>query len=890
MWKGDIMQGENSAAEKPARFGISRRSFVGWAGMFAASAALVGCAPKATTAESSSTSTSTATEVVGTEPFSYDTVTWGGCHVNCGSRCPLKLYVKDGTVVRVGNDNDGTDDFGPGQIYQMRSCVRGRTNRQRIYNDTRVQKPLKRVDGTKRGEGKYEEISWDQAIQEIGDIMTDIKSEYGNDAFYIQYGTGQLGGTVSKSWAPDNTVFARMMNCWGGYLRHYCDYSTGQITWELPLFNGDAWSNNEVTDLVNSKNIVLFGNNPANTRMSGSAMMYLITWVRQNNPGANIVVVDPHLSDTAIGVSNLWVPIRPGTDAALVSGMIHYLMSEGKLDESLIRSKFIGFFSDTFVDEVKQGEPTDTTFMGFDASGTLGISEDMSYEAYLKGTGAYAGTPEKTPEWAAGITGVTADTIRQLADLYTDGPTATIQGWGPQRHANGGNSSRSIAMIAAITGNVGISGGGTGAREAVGGVKYKVPSALANFADKNKVPVAISFFDWCQAIEDYKSMTDTTWGVRYIDAKGDTTYAKTPGEITLKAPIKFIWNYGSNVMCGQHGDINDSLRIYNLPDEKDSGLRCVVTCDVYMTPTAMVSDYILPGTTSYEETDVASGGSGWTGFVCCESPAIEPLFEAKPVYEICTLLADKLGVKDAFTEGKTQEDWVEWIYDTGKTNGAALPDTFEEFKSQGLFKQTDTHTPAIATDEKIATPSGKYEVFSKQAYNISRQWDLTGGGYIDKDGLDQITGLPIWYDAPESYGDTDTMKDYPYQLIGHHTKTRTHSSYGNVDWMKSVAPQQCWINAQDAATIGIANGDDVVIATKRGKVQISAKVTERIMPGVVSLPQGAWYDPETRDAATIGDTSVLDRGGCISVLTSTRPTPISKGNGVHTNLCKITKA
>ena len=156
--------------------------------------------------------------------------------------------------------------------------------------------------------------------------------------------------------------------------------------------------------------------------------------------------------------------------------------------------------------------------------------------------------------------------------------------------------------------------------------------------------------------------------------------------------------------------------------------------------------------------------------------------------------------------------------------------------------------------------------------------------------LDQITGLPIWYDAPESYGDTDTMKDYPYQLIGHHTKTRTHSSYGNVDWMKSVAPQQCWINAQDAATIGIANGDDVVIATKRGKVQISAKVTERIMPGVVSLPQGAWYDPETRDAATIGDTSVLDRGGCISVLTSTRPTPISKGNGVHTNLCKIAKA
>lgn len=86
------------------------------------------------------------------------------------------------------------------------------------------------------------------------------------------------------------------------------------------------------------------------------------------------------------------------------------------------------------------------------------------------------------------------------------------------------------------------------------------------------------------------------------------------------------------------------------------------------------------------------------------------------------------------------------------------------------------------------------------------------------------------------------------------------------------------------------NGDDVIVSTERGRSQLSAKVTPRIMPGVVSIPQGAWYDPETRDAATIGSKDVLDKGGCISVLTSARPTPISKGNGVHSNLCKIEKA
>ena len=105
-------------------------------------------------------------------------------------------------------------------------------------------------------------------------------------------------------------------------------------------------------------------------------------------------------------------------------------------------------------------------------------------------------------------------------------------------------------------------------------------------------------------------MTDATWGVRNIDETGATTYAEEPGQIKLKAPIKFIWNYASNIMCGQHGDINDSLRIFNLPDEKDSGLRCVVTCDIHMTPTAMVSDYVLPGTTSFEEIDVIKDGSG----------------------------------------------------------------------------------------------------------------------------------------------------------------------------------------------------------------------------------------------------------------------------------------
>lgn len=881
-----------NAQPKPA--GMTRRTFAEWAAVLGGTCALAGTAiPREALAadaagEPDPSVPADAPAAPQSHPFAYDEAVWSGCHVNCGSRCPLKMYVKDGTVVRVGIDDEGTDDFGPNRIYQMRSCVRGRTNRERLYNATRIQTPLRRVAGTKRGEGVYEAITWDEAISEIASAMQAVKEKYGNDALYIQYGTGQLGGTVSKSWAPDNTAFARLLNCFGGYLRHYCDYSTGQITWEMPLLNGDAWSNNEVMDLVHSKNIVLWGNNPANTRMSGSAMAYLIAQVRRQNPEAQIVVIDPILSDTMVGVGTRWVPIRPGTDMALVAGMLHHLLVSGKLDEDLVRERFIGFYSDAFFDEVMQGEPPSAAWFGYDAGHGLAVDQDMSYEAYLRGTGYFEGTGEKTSAWAAGITGVPAATIEELAELYLDGPTATVQGWGPQRHMAGGNSSRAIALIAAITGNVGISGGGTGAREAVGGVPYPVPGSLPNLSEKNGVDRAISFFGWYRAIEDYASMDDATWGVRAVDPAGTLRFAEEPGSLRLKAPIKFIWNYGSNVMAGQHGDVNDMLRIYNLPDEDDSGLTMVVTHDVYLTPTALVSDIILPGTTSFEETDVIGGGSAWTGFVLCERPVVEPLFEAKPVYEVCCLLAEKLGLLDEFSEGRTQKDWVRWIYEQGVAAGAALPGTFEEFWERQYFKQTNDHVPAVyVPPEQLATPSGKYEVFSKQAYNLSRQWDVTCGGAVPNDGMGEIYPLPQFYVAPEGVGDANP--DYPFMLIGQHQKTRTHSSYGNVAWMSEVAPQELWINTRDAADLGISNGDLVEVYNQRGRVQVPARVTPRIMPGVLSLPQGAWYAPESTEAALVGDPGVADLGGCVSVLTSVRPTPISKGNGVHTAWAAVAK-
>ena len=122
--------------------------------------------------------------VIKPKDFDYDKAVWSACNVNCGSNCPLKLYVKDGVVVRVGTDNESADTYGQyGADYQMRSCVRGRSVRQRIYNADRLKYPMKRVSGSLRGAGQYERISWDQAITEIAAKMQSVKTNYGPGSF-----------------------------------------------------------------------------------------------------------------------------------------------------------------------------------------------------------------------------------------------------------------------------------------------------------------------------------------------------------------------------------------------------------------------------------------------------------------------------------------------------------------------------------------------------------------------------------------------------------------------------------------------------------------------------------------------------------------------------------
>jgi anaerobic dimethyl sulfoxide reductase subunit A len=247
------------------------------------------------------------------------------------------------------------------------------------------------------------------------------------------------------------------------------------------------------------------------------------------------------------------------------------------------------------------------------------------------------------------------------------------------------------------------------------------------------------------------------------------------------------------------------------------------------------------------------------------------MYECKTEYEWISMLAERLGIGQEFTEGRTEEDWLRYIVEQTRKNHPDFP-TYEEFKKRGVYKFSYPEN-FIAFKKQIEdpennpfpTPSGKIEIFSP------RLWEMKNP--------QEIPAIPKYIPAWEGPEDPLRAK-YPLQCIGWHYRRRTHSTLDNVPWMEEVAPQVMWMNPEDAARRGIKDGDRVKVFNDRGALLIRVKVTPRIMPGVVAIPQGAWWTP--------GPDGV-DQRGCINVLTSSRPTPLAKANPQHTNLVEVVK-
>lgn len=754
------------------------------------------------------------------------TVHWNSCNVNCGSRCALRLHVQDGVITKVETDNTGDDSYGQ---QQLRACPRGRSMRQRVYAEERVPYPLKRV-GT-RGEGKFERISWDQVYKEIGTRLQNTIKDHTNESVYLSYGTGALGSTMGKSWPPGQTPVARLMNTVGGYLNHYSDYSTCQITVGMPYLLGGTWTDaNVLSDMENSELAVFFGNNPSETRMSGTKCKTLQHARFEKN--TKVIIIDPRYTDTMVSSGDEWVPIRPGTDMALCCALAHVMITENLVDLAFVNKYSMGYDEDTL--------PSDAP-------------ANSSYKSYILGKGADQ-TP-KTPKWAEKITGIPVARIEKLArEMASAKPCFICQGWGPQRTTNGENQSRAIGMLAVLTGNIGIAGGNTGARENAGVALPMVSFPVLT----NPVATTVSCFNWYEAIDDYSNMTALTAGVR--------------GREKLIAPIKFMWSYAGNAITNQHGGINQMHDI--LVD--DTKCETIVVIDTTLSVSARYADYVLPSCSNIEEYDWTVDGDANMGYVIFDDKCIEPYGESRSIYDICAGIAKEIGQEEKFTEGRTQYEWLEYLYAESRKNVPNLPATLKEAFAAGVYKQyvPTNHIAYKAFRDNPArnpldTPSGLIEIYSPRLAEMSNTWELEKG--------QRITAVAEYIEDTEGHLSPE-VATFPLQLIGHHYKQRTHSTYANCWWLQEVAPSEIWINPIDAKARKIKHWDKVKVYNDRGVTFVSAKVTPRIMPGVVSLPEGAWHTP-----AANGD----DMNGCVNVLTRLQPTALSKGNPHHSNLVQI---
>ncbi|MDO5532991.1 DMSO/selenate family reductase complex A subunit, partial [Sutterella sp.] len=699
---------------------------------------------------------------------------------------------------------------------------------ERIYSPDRLKYPMKRVG--KRGEGKFERISWEEAIRTIATEWKRIREKYGNEAIYWQYCSGQ------QSIVSSRCAWQRLMNLMGGYLKYYGSYSNAQGSAAFPLTYGGRPSSLP-TVIADAELYVLFGNNPSVTRPSGGGKGYQID-LALSKKRPRIIVIDPCFTDTASTRADEWVPIRVGTDAALIAALAYEFITNDWVDQEFL----------------------DKYCVGYDAK-TLPASapKNGDYKSYILGEG-----PDhiaKTPEWAAPITGIPADVIRRLArEMATTKPLFVSQGWGPQRQANGEDTCRAIAMVPILLGQVGLPGTNTGAHE--GNTPFPAKYLPTG---KNPVKATIPVYLWTDAILRGHEMTRRTDALKGAEA--------------LTQDIKMIINSGGNTMINQHGDCNWTHGVL----EDETKLEFLVVCDNMMTPSARYADILLPDTLGPETNDMAcQGGShGDVAEMLAIQKACEPEYEQKPSYEICRLLARELGLEAEFTEGRTQEEWIRWCYDETRKKVPELPD-FDTFWKEGMAKVWHFRKDPIALEafrkdpEKhpLKTPSGKIEIYSEKLAKETADWILPEG--------DQITPIPQYWRTWDMPGDAAQAK-YPLQCFGFHGHGRIHSTFHNLPRLRNLHPDAVYMNPMDAAKRGIADGDTVRVFNDRGIVQLPARVTPRLMPGVITIPQGAWYKPEIIDGKRV------DVGGCINTLAAHRPSAYAKGNAQHNILVEVEK-
>lgn len=736
-----------------------------------------------------------------------------GCMHNCGGRCPLVAFVKDNEVVRV-EGNLGFEEHGTAK--QVRPCLRGRAYRGLLYHPKRLKQPLKRTG--ERGSGKFTAISWTEAVSEVARQTTRIIDQFGNDAVYLNYGSGNSGLLNGVRTAR------RFLSLLGGHLDHYLNYSNGQALVGLPHTAGTFSCGHSREDIFNTSLLIMWGWNPAETIFGSGTLDCLKEAKRQ---GVRMIVIDPRMTPSAAVFADRYIPIKPGSDSALIDAMAYVIFTEDRQDRDFLERCCLGY------DENSMPE---------------GIPAGQSYLSWIMGE---ADNVPRSPGWAEKITGIPSEDIVTLAREYAaQKPASIIAGYGPQRHYNGEHFARGVFQLAALTGNVGIPGGGA----TIGGGYGRLP-AMPGLPSTNtkRGRIAIPAFLWPQALAKADALTVNDGLI---------------GTEKLSSGIKMIYNIQSNTLLNQHSDLN---RIKSLL-ENDSLCEYIVSIDLFLTPSALYADLILPASSGFEKNEILTPWS-WGDYLIFNNQVVEPLYESRSDFEWFRLLARELNLEEEYSGGMDELQWLEYLYAQFCKEHESLP-PFEDFRRCSMIRLNypDNHVPfrEEVLDPRLKpfkTPSGKIEFFSRSLFA--------------KEKPNEIPAVGRYFSYPE--GPDDPKRTFfPLQMLSCHPGRRANSTFCNIQALDKTEPQAMEISSHDAMHRGISNGDSVRVFNLRGEVRVIARVSGAIMPGVVNLPQGFWQQSDIGAVAQIGL-------GNPNMLTMIDPSPLAKNNPQHTCLVEVEK-
>ncbi len=679
--------------------------------------------------------------------------------------CGVLVHLREGKITKIEGDPNAP-------LTRGALCPKGLASLELLYHPDRVKHPLRRVG--ERGEGKWQQISWDEALTTIATEMNKAKNNYGAESVVFLRGAAK---------GMQDNVFTRLANAFGSpnitSMAYVCFHARANAL--NTTFGSFLLPDYDYPPAC----IVVWGSNPEATCM---AVYEQIKGALAK--GAKLVVIDPRETGLA-RKSALWIRPRPGSDLALALGMINVVINEGLFDRDFVADWTVGF------DELRA------------------LVQDYF--------------PERVEE----ITWVPAETIRQVARFYAGNRPAVVQvGNALEQNVNSFQTQRAIYILEAIAGNIGVPGGE---------IQWSNPPLVTRgspaFALQDKIPA---------------ERRDRRFGAEYM-----APFAKYALPQILVRSLLEGAPYQARVAYVQGGNL---LSTWSNAQETFSAFKkldFMAAADMFMTPTAELSDIVLPVATYLEFDSI--NPSAESPYLAQVQQKVAEVAECWSDSRILIELGKKLGLGQYFWS-----DEHEFLDELLKPAGL----TFEEFRQVGALSGVKQYRHYQASG--FNTPSGKVELYSS---NLA-QW-----------GFDP---LPTYHELPETpRSDPELAKEYPLILTAWKPGVFRHSNFRQVASLRGTHPEPLLnINPESAYKLGIKDGDWVYIETRRGRIKHKAELMDSLDPRVVAIEHGWWY-PEQGTANLHGWTE-----SNANILTDNKP-PYSREMGTPTLrgiLCKVYKA